>query len=179
MRKLIREDAHWRGGHYYGHAFPSRGLSSALAVAVPLWMSREALERRFGRRRLEGANPRFTLEPEFEVEAYLERVSTAPRVPVDPNGLMTLMRAEEYFDLERQFGGLEEAFRPVRARVLLVSHRGDWRYPPREVQRLQDALVAVGADARHEVCDSALGHAAIRYDVASFAPAVRAFLEGS
>lgn len=179
MRKMIREDADWMGGDYHGKAFPRRGLSSALAVAIPLWMSREAMERRFGRRLVGREAYGYTLEPEFEVEAYLERVSKAPRVPVDPNGLMGLMRAEEYFDLERQHGSLAEAFRRVRARVLLVSHRSDWRYPPAEMGRLQSALEVVGADSRHVVCDSAVGHAAIRYDVGSFSDVVKAFVEAS
>ena len=50
MRHLIRADPQWAEGDYYGRSFPVDGLNAAVAAAVPLWMSREAMETRFGRR---------------------------------------------------------------------------------------------------------------------------------
>ena len=43
MRRLIRADPAWRGGDYYGESFPAAGLGAAIAAAVPLWMSPEAM----------------------------------------------------------------------------------------------------------------------------------------
>ncbi len=43
MRRLIRGDPAWRGGDYYGESFPAAGLGAAIAAAVPLWMSPEAM----------------------------------------------------------------------------------------------------------------------------------------
>ncbi len=43
MRRLIRGDPAWRGGDYYGKSFPAAGLGAAIAAAVPLWMSSEAM----------------------------------------------------------------------------------------------------------------------------------------
>jgi homoserine acetyltransferase len=91
-------------------------------------------------------------------------------------GLMYLMRAVEYFDLEREYGDLEAAFRPVSARVMFVSYRRDWRYPAAEAERMRAAMAAAGGDARHLVLDSAMGHGAFLYDLGDLAARVSGFL---
>jgi homoserine O-acetyltransferase len=145
---------------------------------VPLWMSREAMEQRFGRRttRPEGAYS-YTLESEFEVESFIDALVARARHELDPNGLMYLMRAVEYFDLEHEYGDLEQAFKPVTARVLFVSYRRDWRYPAAETDRMHRALAAAGGDSRHRVLDSRLGHGAFLFDVPGLAAEVTSFLD--
>jgi homoserine O-acetyltransferase len=173
MRHLIRSDPEWNAGDYYGRSFPAAGLGAAVAAAVPLWMSREAMEARFGRR---SSGHRYTLGPEFEVESFIARLVAQARHDTDPNGLMYLMRAVEYFDLEREYGDLEAAFRPVSARALFVSYRRDWRYPAGEAERMREAMTAAGGDARHLVLDSAMGHGAFLYDMGDLAARVAGFL---
>jgi homoserine O-acetyltransferase/O-succinyltransferase len=173
MRHLIRADPEWHGGDYYGRSFPVAGLNAAVAAAVPLWMSREAMEARFGRR---STGYRYTLGPEFEVEAFIGKLVAQARHELDPNGLMYLMRAVEYFDLEREYGSLEAAFKPVSARAMFVSYRQDWRYPAAEAERMREAMTAAGGDARHLVLDSAMGHGAFLYEVGGLAPRVCSFL---
>ena len=175
MRRLIRGDPAWRGGDYYGESFPAAGLGAAIAAAVPLWMSPEAMQARFGRR---AADPgrRFTLDAEFEVESFIARLAAQAAQQLDPNGLMYLTRAVEYFDLEAAYGSLERAMAPVRARVLFVSYRRDWRYPAAETERLHQALLAAGGDSRHAVLDSGLGHGAFLFDVPGLAATVAGFL---
>ncbi|HYH79111.1 MAG TPA: homoserine O-acetyltransferase, partial [Longimicrobium sp.] len=177
MRRLIRRDPDWNGGSYYGKNFPLRGLSDALVAAVPLWMSREAMEARFGRRMAgEGDGYGYSLDSEFAVEEYLDGVGGRPERRIDPNSLLYLTRAVEYFDLGREPGGLEAALAKVRARVLLVSYRGDWRYPADEVDLIRELLERQGGDATHVVLDHPLGHGAFVHDPDATAPAVRAFL---
>ncbi len=171
LRRLLRADPAWRDGHYHGHGLPRRGLGAALAAAVPLWMNREAMERRFGRRRLVEAG-QWTLEPEFVVERFLDDVAARGVERLDPNALLYLTRAEEYFDLAAEYGTLASALAPIRARTLCVSFTGDWRYPAEEVARLADGI----SGGRHVTVASPLGHDAIRYDVPSWADAVRPFL---
>jgi len=187
MRRLIRGDPAWNGGDYYGESFPAAGLGAAIAAAVPLWMSAEAMDARFGRRpagqlarRPAGpADPsgrRYTLDAEFEVESFIARLAAQAARQLDPNSLMYLTRAVEYFDLEAEYGGLEQALAPVSARVLFLSYRRDWRYPAAETDRMHQALLAAGQDSEHLVLDSPLGHGAFLFDVAALAPAVAAFV---
>ena len=187
MCRLIRGDPAWNGGDYYGESFPAAGLGAAIAAAVPLWMSAEAMDARFGRRpagqlarRPAGpADPsgrRYTLDAEFEVESFIARLAAQAARQLDPNSLMYLTRAVEYFDLEAEYGGLEQALAPVSARVLFLSYRRDWRYPAAETDRMHQALLAAGQDSEHLVLDSPLGHGAFLFDVAALAPAVAAFV---
>jgi len=173
MRRLIRGDPAWNGGDYYGQPFPVAGLGAAVAAAVPLWMSAEMMEVRFGRR---SGGPRYTLDDEFEVEQFIARLAAQAGRQLDPNGLMYLTRAVEYFDLVRTYGDLARALAPVRARMLFVSYQRDWRYPAAETDRMHQALLAAGRDSAHVVLDSPLGHGAFLFDVPGLAPAVSGFL---
>jgi homoserine O-acetyltransferase len=175
MRRLIRGDPAWNGGDYYGESFPSAGLGAAVAAAVPLWMSAEAMDARFGRRSVAGHA--YTLDAEFEVESFISRLAEQASHQLDPNGLMYLTRAVEYFDLERTYGRLELALAPVSSRVLFVSYRRDWRYPAAETDRMHRALLAAGKDSSHIVLDSGLGHGAFLFDVPGLAPSVGSFLD--
>ncbi len=191
MRRLIRGDPAWNGGDYYGESFPAAGLGAAIAAAVPLWMSAEAMDARFGRRPAGGpagpaglpadpasrpAGRRYTLDAEFEVEAFIARLAAQAGHQLDPNSLMYLTRAVEYFDLEREYGSLGQALAPVSARVLFLSYRRDWRYPAAETDRMHQALLAAGGQSRHVVLDSDLGHGAFLFDVAGLAATVADFL---
>ena len=173
MRRLIRGDPAWNEGNYYGQSFPLAGLGAAIAAAVPLWMSAEVMDARFGRR---SSGPAYTLDEEFEVEAFIARLAAQAGHQLDPNGLMYLTRAVEYFDLERTYGDLKLALAPVCARTLFVSYQRDWRYPAAETDRMHQALLAAGRDSAHVVLDSPLGHGAFLFDVPSLAPAVSGFL---
>lgn len=177
MRRLIRSDPAWNAGHYYDGQPPHHGLGDAIAAAVPLWMSREAMEARFGRRAA-GPAPGYSLDPEFAVETFIEQLASRAHSEIDPNGLLYLTRAVEYFDLAAEYGGIDKAVAPVKASVLFVSYRGDWRYPAAETEILNTALRAAGADSRHLVLDSALGHGAFLYDLRGLTGPVGAFLAG-
>jgi homoserine O-acetyltransferase/O-succinyltransferase len=199
MRRLIRGDPAWNGGDYYGESPPAAGLGAAIAAAVPLWMSAEAMDARFARRLATpapaspappatptpaspapSATPTgrsYTLEAEFEVESFIARLAAQSVHQLDPNSLMYLTRAVEYFDLEAAYGSLERALAPVSARVLFLSYRKDWRYPAAETDRMHQALRARGADSRHVVLDSGLGHGAFLFDVAGLAGTVADFLD--
>jgi homoserine O-acetyltransferase len=183
MRHLIRADPRWRDGDYYATAFPADGLAAAVAAGVPLWMSREAMEQRFGRRTAAGDGAYgYTLGRQFAVESFIDSLVEAnrrARHDLDPNGLMYLMRAVEYFDLEHAHGDLARAFKPVTARVMFVSYERDWRYPAAETERMHRALAAAGGMSRHQVLESDLGHGAFLFDVPGLAAQVTGFLAGA
>jgi len=116
------------------------------------------------------------MDAEFEVESFIARLAAQAGHQLDPNGLMYLTRAVEYFDLEGTYGSLAQAVAPVSARVLFVSYRRDWRYPASETERTHQALLAAGGDSRHAVLDSGLGHGAFLFDVPGLAATVADFV---
>jgi homoserine O-acetyltransferase/O-succinyltransferase len=174
MRHLIRADPAWNGGDYYDSGLPVAGLGAAVAAGVPLWMNREAMQAKFGRR---GAERAYTLDAEFDVERFIGQVAQGGEQGLDPNGLMYLMRAVEYFDLAQEYGSLDLAAKPVTARMLLVSYHKDWRYPAAETELLHRALVGAGADSTHAVLSSAMGHGAFLVELGELEVQVRGFLD--
>ncbi|MEO8706293.1 MAG: homoserine O-acetyltransferase, partial [Kofleriaceae bacterium] len=64
-RKLVQSDPEFRGGDYYDNPAPLRGLQLARMVGHMTYLSNEAMEKKFGRRRRGGTR-------QFEVDSYLE-----------------------------------------------------------------------------------------------------------
>lgn len=179
LRRLIRSDPAWNGGDYYTGSPPLRGLGNAVAAGVPLWMSRGAMEARFGHPPRSAPERAYSLDPEFEVETFIEQIAERARTETDANSFMYLMRAVEYFDLEREYGSLEDALAGVTARILFISYDGDWRYPAGETERLHRVLRAAGRQSSHLTLGSPLGHGAFLYDVAGLVRVVDRFLAGA
>lgn len=138
MARLIRLDPDFADGRYAGGPFPERGMAAAMLAGVPLWMSPSEMESRFG-----------SLD---EVERYLDEVGHRRSRKLDPNSLLTLIRAVQTFRLSDPTA--------LRARVLLVSAARDWRYPPEAIERFHQQLLAAGTDSRHVTIDHPLGHSA-------------------
>jgi homoserine O-acetyltransferase len=154
-------------------------MANALTAAVPLWMSREVMEKKFGRRLHKGPHYTYSFKTEFEVEYFLEQVASRSGQSLDPNGLIYLMRSMEYFDLPHEYGSLENAFSSIQANVLLISYLSDWRYPSSEVQRMQEAMETLGINSQHVMLDSAHGHGAFISDISGCAAALQSFFARS
>ncbi len=179
MSRLIRDDPAWNGGDYYEGAFPIRGLRNALVAAVPLWMSSEVMDWRFGRRLHNREDYSYSFDVDFEVEAFLDGVAERAAKVIDPNGLLYLMRASSYFDLAGTYGGLFEAVQHVTARVLLISYESDWRYPPALVDHLHNAFNACGVRSIHSRLYSRFGHGAFLHDLSGCGPVISDFLSAA
>jgi homoserine O-acetyltransferase/O-succinyltransferase len=176
LRRAITSDPAWNNGDYYDGARPDKGMGLMAAFGALFWMSREGLEQRFGLRR-SADTPRWSLESEFEIEQFLDRIADNAAGSIDPNALLYLTRAIDYFDLTAEVGGLEGSFAQVDGPVTLVSYRGDWRYPPDEIETIREALANIGADARHVILDSSYGHGGFLKDSDSIAPILRDVLD--
>lgn len=176
LRRAIMSDPAWAGGDYYDGPQPDVGMGLMACFGALFWMSRETLERRFGLRRAV-PGPGFDFSPEFEVEVFLERIAGNAGGALDPNALLYLTRAIDYFDLTAGDGGLRQALAGVSGEVTLASYRSDWRYPSAEMEEINTALTSLGVSSRHVVLDSEIGHGAFLYDVPSIAPLLRAALE--
>ncbi len=175
MRNLICSDPHWNEGNYYGKTFPVTGLTQSILSALPIWMSREAMELKFGRKRITDDKTLFTFNPDFEVEKFMAEMGAKARKEFDPNSLLYLSKAAEYFDIPYYYGSLETAFEKVSCPVLFISYKSDWRYPPQEVDRLHAALINLGKESKHLVVDHPFGHGAFVFDPAGFSEQLTRF----
>ena len=183
MRHLIRgRPGLERKGDYYGHSFPAaagcRGGRRGTAVDEPRGHGGPV------RPPLLRPGTPYTLGPSSRSSRSSPGSSRRPGT-IDPNGLMYLMRAVEYFDLERRVrrprGGLPagvSAPGPVRQlppRLAVSGRRG--RTDAGGDHCSEGGRGAV--DARHLVLDSAMGHGAFLYDLGDLAARVSGFLDAS
>jgi homoserine O-acetyltransferase len=180
-RQAIMADPDWQGGRYYGTGrAPAAGLGVARMVGHITYLSAYGVREKFGRRLQDRSDYSYTLTgADFAVESYLRHQARTFARRFDANTYLYLSRALTYFDLARTHGAgsLERALSTVRARTLLIAFSSDWLYPPRDSQRIADALRASGKEAELHVIDAPYGHDCFLLEEASMAPLVASFLE--
>jgi homoserine O-acetyltransferase len=169
-RKLIQSDPMFAGGDYYDREENLRGLELARMVGHMTYLSNEAMERKFGRRRRGGTR-------QFEVDSYLEHQAQRFAGSYDANSYIRVQAAMDEMDLEEQFGSLDQAFAKLRAKVLLISFDTDWLFPGKEVTRIHEAMLKAGVpDPVHLEIATPNGHDAFLVDYHLVNPPVREFL---
>ena len=164
---MIEADAHFNGGDYYDDpaARPLRGLVVARMVGHMTYLSAEALQRKFGRRRRGETR-------QFEIDSYFEYQGKKFAAQYDANSYIRVQAAMDEMDLAEQYGSLEAAFAKWRGRTLLISFDTDWLFPVSEVDRVEAAIPG----ARHERISSPNGHDTFLIDYDLITPPVRDFL---
>jgi len=170
-RKAIQSDPAFVGGDYYDRTDSLRGLQLARMVAHMTYLSSEALEAKFGRRRRGGTR-------QFEVDSYLEHQAQKFASAFDANSYIRVQAAMDEMDLDEQFGSLDVAFARLRARALLISFDTDWLFPTTEVVRIHEAMRRAGVDVTHLEIATPNGHDAFLVDYPLIAPPIRDFLTG-
>jgi homoserine O-acetyltransferase len=168
-RKLIQSDPEFRGGDYYDNPTPLRGLQLARMVGHMTYLSAEAMEAKFGRRRRGGTR-------QFEVDSYLEYQGQRFASSYDANSYIRVQAAMDEMDLDEQFGSLEHAFRNYRGKALLVSFDTDWLFPTAQVARTHEGMVRGHVQSTHLDLATPSGHDAFLIDYPLITPPVREFL---
>jgi len=171
MRQAIYADPAWNGGDYYGQGIPRTGLALGAMIGSVLWLDRDTLAAKFGRR--PAADP----AQGFAVQEFLGNVRANAEHRFDANSLIRMTQAVDLYDLTAGHADLAAAVAAITAPVLLVSYPGDWRYPAAEIAVLAQVMAQAGIDVRHDSVDSHIGHGAFQFDVSGLEPRVRAFLD--
>ncbi|MBM3309815.1 MAG: alpha/beta fold hydrolase, partial [Candidatus Altiarchaeales archaeon] len=157
-RKAILNDPGWQNGNYYNNGQPEKGLSLARQIGHVTYLSRETLERKFGRkRRKKRKNGKFSLD--FEVQNYFNYKGESFVRRFDANSYLYITNAIDQFDLTQ--GGrknLKDVFKNIKAKFLLVSFTSDWLYPPEQVEEIYSALAEAGVPAVYKKLDLPYGH---------------------
>lgn len=168
-RKMIEADKHFSGGDYYGHGEPLRGLQIARMVGHMTYLSAEALQRKFGRRRR--GNTR-----QFEIDSYFEHQGKKFAGLYDANSYIRVQAAMDEMDLAEQYGSLDAALANWKGDSLLVSFDTDWLFPVADIVNVEKAMKVNGAKVVHEQIASANGHDTFLIDFDLIGPPVAAFL---
>ncbi|MCC7282547.1 MAG: homoserine O-acetyltransferase [Acetobacteraceae bacterium] len=175
-RQAILADPAFHAGRYADHGVvPARGLSVARMAAHITYLSADALTRKFGRRRQEGAE-----EEMFEVESYLRHQGSSFVRRFDANSYVAITRAMDAFDLAAEHDGqLGQAFRHTRVKFCVVSFTSDWLFPTLHSREIVRALNAAAADVSFVEITSDKGHDAFLLDEPAFHATLAGFLAGA
>lgn len=140
-RQAIYADADWCEGNYMLHdKQPVKGLAVARMLAHITYLSEESMHQKFGRRLRQKEEYGFDFETDFEVESYLKHQGESFIRRFDANTYLYITKAIDYFDLQRDFGSLENAFAKVSARFLVISFSSDWLYTTAQAKEIVRAL---------------------------------------
>lgn len=175
-RQAIFSDPDFHAGQYAAHGVvPARGLAVARMGAHITYLSAEALTRKFGRRRQEGA-----AEEMFQVESYLRHQGSSFVQRFDANSYVSITRAMDAFDLSAQHGGvLGQAFLGTRVKFCVVSFTSDWLFPTVHSREILRALNAAAANVSFVEIASDKGHDAFLLDEPAFHATLTGFLGGA
>jgi len=158
-RQAIYADAHWQKGNYSENELvPAQGLSVARMLAHITYLSEESMHEKFGRRLREKERYGFDFSTDFEVESYLRYQGESFIKRFDANTYLYITKAMDYFDLCRDFGSLENAFKDVRAKFLVLSFSSDWLFPTAHSKEIVRALMVNRKDVTFCEIPSPYGH---------------------
>ncbi|MGB9867795.1 MAG: homoserine O-acetyltransferase MetX [Bacillota bacterium] len=170
MRRAIMMDPAWKEGKYSLGEGPRLGLGLARMVGMITYHSHLSMDMRFGRQRVPGGPDGLAWaglkgKTVFQVESYLQHQAEKINRRFDANSYIYLTRAMDMHDIGEDRGGIREALRAVKARLLVVGISTDILYPLALVESLYREALAAGVDAHYEVIESPHGHDAFLVDI--------------
>ena len=174
-RQAVVAEPDWKDGTYYGQPVPARGLAVARMLGHITYMSWVSMEQKFGRKLLDKEKLGYDFSKDFEVQNYLEYRGQSFVERFDANSYLYLTKAMDYFDLA---GGrkLSEAFKGIKADLLVISFTSDWLYPSSQSQEMVRALKANDVDVTYVEMESDYGHDAFLVEFEDQTRAISSYL---
>jgi len=183
-RRAIRGDPNWNGGDYYDGEFPAQGLALARQLGHLMYLSKDSMERKFGRRTAgrEAGSDAFPVDdagaffPYRDVESYLDYQAEKFTDRFDANSYLYLTRAMDDYDLAEGYDSDAGAVGAFAGEALLVSFTGDWHFTVDQSEGVAEAFREQEVPVSHHVVESDHGHDAFLVEPESVGPPIRGFL---
>jgi len=157
-RNAILADTNFTAGQYTGEKGPDRGLAIARMIGHITYLSEQGMREKFGRQLRNADSYSYDFNSEFAVETYLDYQGQSFVERFDANSYLYITKAADYFDLEKDYGSLKQAFANTRCRFLVISFASDWLFTPAQSRAIVDALAATGKDVSYCDIASLYGH---------------------
>jgi homoserine O-acetyltransferase len=184
-RRAITTDPNWNGGDYYGGDRPKNGLALARQLGHVMYLSKDSMERKFGRRAAgrDAVRDAFPVDqagdyfPYRDVESYLDYQAEKFVDRFDANAYLYLTRAMDDYDLSEGYESDTAAVAAFEGEALLMSFTGDWHFTAAQSETLAEAFRDADVPVAHHVVDSDHGHDAFLVEPEKVGPPLRDFLE--
>jgi homoserine O-acetyltransferase len=183
-RRCITTDPNWNGGDYYGGDPPKDGLGLARQIGHVMYLSKESMEHKFGRRAAgrDAMRDSFPVDraaaffPYRDVESYLDYQAEKFVDRFDANSYLYLTRAMDDYDLAEGYESSAAALGAFEGESLLMSFTGDWHFTVEQSEELAEAFRAADVPVAHHVVQSDHGHDAFLVEPEKVGPPLRDFL---
>lgn len=175
-RVAIMADAHFNNGEYYGKEIPRQGLALARMIGHITYLSDDSMHEKFGRKLRGKKSFGYNFNVDFEVESYLRYKGDTFVSRFDANSYLYITKAIDYFDLSLPQGSLVKAFERTTAKMLIISFKSDWLYPPYQSREIVKALMVRSVDVTYCEIDSRYGHDAFLLDEGEMSKIITSFL---
>ena len=157
-RNAVLADANFADGQYKNGSGPDRGLAIARMIGHITYLSEQGMREKFGRQLRSAEQYSYDFNSEFAVETYLDYQGQTFVERFDANSYLYITKAADYFDLEKDYGSLTEAFANVKSRFLVVSFSSDWLFTPSQSKAIVNALAANRKDVSFCNIETSYGH---------------------
>ena len=157
-RSAILADPSFENGQYLNGEGPNRGLAIARMVGHITYLSEQGMHEKFGRQLRHADKYSYDFGSEFSVETYLDHQGRTFVERFDANSYLYITKAMDYYDLGARHGSLEEAFKDLRARFLVISFSSDWLFPSGQSRGIVDALLTNHKRVSYSQINSPYGH---------------------
>jgi homoserine O-acetyltransferase len=185
-RRAITTDPNYEGGDYYSpdQPDPDDGLALARQLGHVMYLSKESMDRKFGRRAAGRgrtrdrfpADPAADFFPYRDVESYLDYNADQFVERFDANSYLYLTRAMDDYDLSAGHESDAAALAAFSGEALVVSFTADWHFTVEQGETLATALRETDADVAHHVVESDHGHDAFLVEPDRVGPPLADFL---
>ena len=176
-RNAILADEQFKGGQYHHGRGPDRGLGIARMIGHITYLSEKGMRSKFGRTLRTNLDYSYNFDPEFSVETYLDHQGQTFVERFDANCYLYITKAMDYYDLIKDFGSLQAAFKNTKADFLVTSFSSDWLFPPEQSETLVDTLIASGKNVSYCNIESPYGHDAFLLEPNTLGPLIKGFLQ--
>ena len=177
-RQAIMKDPNWHDGNYIEKGVvPAQGLSLARMLGHITYLSDESMGEKFGRE-LKQAKLNFNYDVEFQIESYLRYQGEKFVTGFDANTYLLMTKSLDYFDPIKDFGAsLNEIFKSVKSKYLVVSFTSDWRFPPKRSREIVKLLLDNEKDVSYSEINSEGGHDAFLMDNEDYFGVMKSFID--
>ena len=177
-RQAIMKDPNWHDGNYIEKGVvPAQGLSLARMLGHITYLSDESMGEKFGRE-LKQAKLNFNYDVEFQIESYLRYQGEKFVTGFDANTYLLMTKSLDYFDPIKDFGAsLNEIFKSVKSKYLVISFTSDWRFPPKRSREIVKLLLDNEKDVSYSEINSEGGHDAFLMDNENYFGVMKSFID--